>query len=72
MPVKSGPAGRLDLKLRLGRRAPPGLRINRLPFDESHGERWNAGGNKRGGGTARSLEGWLDELARWAEQGSRS
>jgi hypothetical protein len=42
------------MKLRLGLAAPPGLTLQRLgvqAFDPRYGGRWNAGSNKRGGGT---------------------
>lgn len=64
--------GRWIARTRLGRGAPPGLSLQRLgieEFDPAWGGRWNAGNNKRGGGTAigpaeyarelqRRLEGW--------------
>ena len=42
------------MKLRLGLAAPPGLTLNLLgisEWDPAFGGRWNAGSNKRGGGT---------------------
>ena len=42
------------MKLRLGLAAPPGMTLQRLgiqEFDPAYGGRWNAGSNKRGGGT---------------------
>ena len=47
--------GRWIARTRLGRGAPPGLSLQRLgieDFDPAWGGRWNAGNNKRGGGTA--------------------
>jgi hypothetical protein len=48
-------ADRYAVKLRLGIAAPPGLTLHGLglsTFDPVFGGRWNAGSNKRGGGTA--------------------
>jgi hypothetical protein len=45
-------------RFRLGNAAPPGLSIldlNLGDFDPAYGGRWNAGSNKRGGGTAMPL-----------------
>ena len=45
--------GRWIVKLRLGKAAWPGLTLHTLPvsdWDSNYGGRWNAGGNKRGGG----------------------
>jgi hypothetical protein len=47
------------MKLRLGLGAPPGTTLQRLgikEFDPAYGGRWNAGSNKRGGGTDISPE----------------
>ena len=47
------------MKLRLGLAAPPGMTLQRLgiqEFDPAYGGRWNAGSNKRGGGTDMSPE----------------
>ncbi len=64
-PVSAAPGSRLEIKLRHGPRAPHGLRLNRLPFDPDFGGRWNAGGNKRSGGTDMGLDDWLDRLELW-------
>ena len=48
------PAGAWKVKLRLGRAAPDGLTLPMLgvdEFDPRFGGRWNAGSNRRGGGT---------------------
>ena len=47
------------MKLRLGTAAPPGMTLQRLgiqELDPAYGGRWNAGSNKRGGGTEMSPE----------------
>ncbi|HYC31103.1 MAG TPA: hypothetical protein VEB59_02385 [Gemmatimonadales bacterium] len=46
--------GRWKMKLRLGRSAPDGLSLSMLGMEEvdpRYGGRWNAGSNRRGGGT---------------------
>lgn len=56
---------RFQVKVRLNLRAPAGLSLQRLrihEFDGSFGGRWNAGSNRRGGGTDLSPERYLDEL----------
>ena len=48
------PAGGWKIKLRLGGGAPEGLTLSMLDvteFDPKYGGRWNAGSNRRGGGT---------------------
>lgn len=43
-----------EVKLRLGQAAPKGLNLHKIgirEFDRVYGGRWNAGSNKRGGGT---------------------
>ena len=48
------PAGSWKMKLRLGPQAPVGLSLSALgisEFDPRYGGRWNAGSNRRGGGT---------------------
>lgn len=54
-------------RTRLGRAAPPGLSLQRLgleSFDPAWGGRWNAGNNKRGGGTEMGPERYAAELRR--------
>jgi hypothetical protein len=53
------PAGAWKVKLRLGRGAPDGLTLAALgitEFDPRYGGRWNAGSNRRGGGTTMEPE----------------
>jgi hypothetical protein len=55
------------MKLRLGTRAEPGFSINDLKvraFDPGYGGRWNAGSNKRDGGTPLTVEHYVAALAR--------
>jgi hypothetical protein len=61
-----------DIKLRLGNAAPAGLNLQTLgvtSFDSAYGGRWNAGSNKRGGGTAlfpeQYADGILNLLEKW-------
>ena len=58
-------AARLDIKLRLGPAAPMGFSLHALglpAFDPAYGGRWNAGSNRRGGGTTLSLEAYASSL----------
>ncbi|HST61155.1 MAG TPA: hypothetical protein VLK84_20805, partial [Longimicrobium sp.] len=51
--------GRWEAKLRLGMSAPPGATLHDLAiraFDPAFGGRWNAGSNRRAGGTAIRVE----------------
>ena len=53
------PAGSWKVKLRLGSGAPEGLTLPMLDitdFDPRYGGRWNAGSNRRGGGTTMDPE----------------
>lgn len=63
-PHPENPA-KLVIRLRLGQNAPPELKLNRIPFDPHFGGRWNAGANKRAGGTTMSLEAYLKALDGW-------
>ena len=63
---------RLEVKLRLGRAAPAGLSLHELNirgFDPAYGGRWNAGSNKREGGTSLTLANYVEflraSLERW-------
>ena len=62
-PMRDHP-GRWHTKLRLGLAAPEGLTLHRLTagLDEGYGGRWNAGSNKRGGGTALEPEAYAQLL----------
>lgn len=73
-PLASTP-DRLEVKLRLGAAARAGLTLHALrvrDLDPAFGGRWNAGSNKRGGGTALSLDAYAsflaDRLASWTPQ----
>ena len=58
--------GRYDVKVRLGRAAPPGITLDELRIEEidpSFGGRWNAGSNRRSGGTTLPLAAYVDALA---------
>lgn len=62
---------RWDVKLRLGAGAPAGFSLHRLALrelDPGYGGRWNAGSNRRGGGTSMPPERWAAELARRVER----
>jgi hypothetical protein len=62
-----GRAGRHEAKLRLGAAAPPGLTLHGLrvhEFDPAFGGRWNAGANRRAGGTALPIKAYVEALAR--------
>lgn len=71
-PMKDLP-GHMEVKARLGLAAPIGTSLLRLGidgFDPAFGGRWNAGSNKRGGGTSLSPEEYVLQLgARLAAQG---
>lgn len=63
---RPGVPGRLDVKVRLGSAAPPGVTLDELRIDQldpSFGGRWNAGSNRRAGGTTMSLAEYVDALA---------
>ena len=54
------------MKLRLGTRAESGFSINDLNvrlFDPAYGGRWNAGSNKRDGGTLMTVDRYVEALA---------
>lgn len=60
-----------DAKLRLGRAAPAGASLRDISirgFDPHYDGRWNAGSNKRGGGTGLGLETYAEQLAAAARQ----
>jgi hypothetical protein len=62
---------RWDVKLRLGAGAPAGFSLHRLALrelDPGYGGRWNAGSNRRGGGTAMPPDRWSAELAQRVER----
>lgn len=53
---------RLDVKLRLGHAAPSGFSLQALDihrFDPAYGGRWNAGSNRRAGGTHLSVQAYV-------------
>ena len=57
--------GKWMVKLRLGQAAPNGLSLHQLgvpAFDANYGGRWNAGSNKRGGGTTLSPDDYARHL----------
>lgn len=53
-----------NAKMRLGNAAPAGLSISDiiLPFDEGYGGRWNAGSNKRAGGSIIEPESYVQKI----------
>ena len=56
---------RTEVKLRLGRTVPHGLSLHALnirEFDPAYGGRWNAGSNRRGGGTSLAREEYVARL----------
>jgi hypothetical protein len=56
---------RLEMKLRLGHAAPSGFSLHDLKirdFDPAYGGRWNAGSNRRAGGTALTLDEYARQL----------
>jgi len=58
--------GRWIAKLRLGRAASPALTLHALAieaFDANYGGRWNAGANRRAGGTALEPEAYAEQVA---------
>lgn len=60
-----GAGARREMKLRLGVAAPPGLTLHSLrieEFDPAFGGRWNAGSNRRSGGTALPVEAYVAAL----------
>jgi hypothetical protein len=64
---RRGCPGRWETKLRLGMAAPEGLSLHHLDLlvlDPHYGGRWNAGSNRRGGGTEMRPERYAEELAR--------
>lgn len=64
-PLPSDPA-RWQVKIRLGLGAPAGLSLSDLQIDDldpAYGGRWNAGSNRRGGGTAMRPEEYAHKLA---------
>jgi len=64
---RTGDPTRKNVKLRVGLAAPEGFAINALrlgEFDPNYGGRWNAGSNKRGGGTDRGTEEYAVEVSR--------
>ncbi|MGV3614861.1 MAG: hypothetical protein ACO1SV_05960 [Fimbriimonas sp.] len=57
--------GKWIMKLRLGLAAPPGVSLHRIglhEFDRDFGGRWNAGSNRRAGGTTISPAWYVREL----------
>ncbi len=63
--------GRWTMKLRVGIAAPEGLTLHRLglgEMDPAFGGRWNAGGNRRGGGTTTDPRVYASELSRRVER----
>lgn len=76
--VTSGPhpdrRDRRQIRVRLGRGAPVGDTLHALgiaKFDTAYGGRWNAGSNRRGGGTTLSASPWVAGYRRNAEQRAR-
>lgn len=68
---RPGVPGRLDVKVRLGSAAPPGVTLDELQVDRidpTFGGRWNAGSNRRAGGTTMSLAEYVDALAERLQQ----
>lgn len=65
------PARAWKVKLRLGRAAPDGLSLAMLDineFDPRYGGRWNAGSNRRGGGTTVEPERYAELVAERLER----
>jgi guanosine-3',5'-bis(diphosphate) 3'-pyrophosphohydrolase len=63
--------GRWTVKLRIALGAPPGLRLHQLgvsEWDSAFGGRWNAGSNKREGGTSMSPEEYARRVAERLER----
>lgn len=63
-PLSADPT-KLEVKARLGFSAPEGVHLNNLgihEFDSAYGGRWNAGSNKRGGGTNLSPLEYVEEV----------
>ena len=59
-------AHRWIAKLRLGRAAPAALTLHALgveAFDPNYGGRWNAGANRRAGGTTLSPDAYAKQVA---------
>jgi hypothetical protein len=66
MPLRGHP-GRWEVKVRLGLAAPAGLTLHDLriaDWDPAFGGRWNAGANRRAGGTSIRAEAYAAELWR--------
>lgn len=67
--------GRWQMKLRLGPAAPAGFTLEMIglrEFDPAYGGRWNAGANKRGGGSAVAPEAYAAEVDRRLRSALRS
>jgi hypothetical protein len=63
--LPTGVEGRQEAKLRLGLAAPPGLALHDLgigEFDPAFGGRWNAGANRRAGGTTLPIDAYVAAL----------
>ncbi|HYR08464.1 MAG TPA: hypothetical protein VEQ60_11865 [Longimicrobium sp.] len=63
--LPTGVEGHREAKLRLGLAAPPGLTLHDLrieEFDPAFGGRWNAGANRRAGGTTLPIEAYVAAL----------
>jgi hypothetical protein len=63
--LPTGVEGRREAKLRLGLAAPPGLSLHDLrieEFDSAFGGRWNAGANRRAGGTTLPMDAYAAAL----------
>lgn len=62
--------GHWNTKLRLGEAAPEGFTLHDLDMaelDPGYGGRWNAGSNRRGGGTVLDPEAYAEQVARRAD-----
>lgn len=70
IPMKSQP-GFFETKVRLGAAAPEGFTLRDLNMDEidpNYGGRWNAGNNKRGGGTETTPQEYAERINRRIEE----